>query len=202
MDFLKLALVALPFAGATLTLTPAVMAQDAEEEAAPEEGAESSGGESDDDGVRFRGGISGGGGGLFVEGLSLGLGGLDGRMGVQINDLIGVYAQPQLAIYGGTFSLGGGSASSVGGIIGGTAVADVTFIDQIFVGAGGGGGMVNSSSFAGGILHIRAGGYPLMGFGEDGIRRKGLMLSADLRLYFAGGATFISPMASIGYEAF
>lgn len=146
----------------------------------------------DADGVRFRGGVSGGGGALILDPFTFGLGGVDGHLGVQINDLIGVYAQPQLGIYGG----GGG----IGGLAGLSALVDFTFIDQIFVGAGGGFAILNSP-FAG-ELHIRAGGYPVIGFGDDNIVRQGLMLGMDFRLFFVGGTVAIAPMASIGYEAF
>jgi hypothetical protein len=44
------------------------------------------------DGVRFRGGISAGGGGLFLGDYGLGIGGVTGRLGVQVNNLIGIYA--------------------------------------------------------------------------------------------------------------
>jgi len=152
--------------------------------------------DSDDDEVRFRGGISGGGGGIFLNGYGLGLGGVDGRLGVQLMDLIGIYVQPQLGIYGGSI----GGATGIGGLIGGSAVVDFTFIDQLFVGVGGGGGILNNPAF--GEVHFRAGGYPLMGFGEDGIIRKGLMLSADVRLFFVSGTVLVSPTASIGYEVF
>jgi hypothetical protein len=152
----------------------------------------------DEDEPRFRGGISGGGGGFFIEGVAGGIGGLDGRLGVQINDLIGVYAQPQLGIYGVTLS---GFGTGIGGMVAGTVAVDFTFIDQIFVGVGGGGGILNNP--AAGELLFRAGGYPLIGFGDDGIRRKGLMLSADVRVFFvSGGLTVVSPTVNIGYEAF
>lgn len=147
----------------------------------------------DKDGVRFRGGISGGGGALIFDPFgTLGIGGLDGRLGVQINDLIGVYAQPQLGVYGG----GGG----IGGLFGTSALIDFTFIDQIFVGAGGGFAILNAP--VAGEIHIRAGGYPVIGFGDDGIVRQGLMLGMDLRIFFVSGIVAVSPMASIGYEAF
>jgi hypothetical protein len=186
MSLAKLALVGLPLVGAAMFFAFPAFAADPEPDAAG----------ADEDGVRFRGGISAGGGGLFLNSFSLGLGGVDGRLGVQINDLIGVYAQPQLAIYGGSI----GPASGVGGIVGGSGVVDFTFLDQIFVGIGGGGALINNPS--GGELHIRAGGYPVFGFGEDNIRRKGLMLGLDLRLFFVSGAVLMSPTASIGYEAF
>ena len=153
------------------------------------------------DDVRFRGGISVGGGGLFLGGYTFGLGGVDGRLGVQINDLIGIYAQPQLAIYGGSVNLGnGGSLPGVGGIVGGTALIDFTFLDRLFVGVGGGGALLNNP--AAGELHFRVGGYPVMGFGKNKIQRKGLMIGADLRVFFVSGLTLFSPTANIGYEVF
>lgn len=158
MANLKSALVLLPVTGVMLFMSSHAAAQEGEEApagaAAPEPPAEVSSEGSDDDGVRFRGGISGGGGALIGAGLTLGMGGLDGRMGVQINDLIGVYAQPQLSIYGGS----AGFIPAIGGIVGGTAVVDFTFIDQIFVGAGGGYALLNNPH--GPVVHIRAGGYP------------------------------------------
>jgi hypothetical protein len=65
----------------------------------------------------------------------------------------------------------------------------------------GGGGAILNNPFAG-ELHLRAGGYPLMGYGEDGVRRKGLMIGADVRMFFLEGYVLLSPTASIGYEAF
>lgn len=198
MANLKSALLSLPLVGAMSFISSHAIAQEGDGEEAPAgaAAAEASSEGSDDDGVRFRGGVSGGGGALIGAGLTLGMGGFDGRMGVQINDLIGVYAQPQLSIYGGS----AGFLSGVGGIAGGTAVVDFTFIDQIFVGAGAGYAVLNNPH--GPVVHIRAGGYPLFGYGEDGIRRKGLMLGADLRLHIVSGEVFVAPMASIGYEAF
>jgi hypothetical protein len=149
----------------------------------------------DKDEARFRGGISGGGGALIYAGRVAGLGGLDGRIGAQIIDLVGLYVQPHVA-------LGAGSGLFAGSL-GGTLVIDFTFIDHIFVGVGGGGGLVQfGGTEAAGMLHFRAGGYPVVGFGEDGIRRKGLMLGADVIVHFAAGQVLPSPMVSIGYEAF
>lgn len=148
------------------------------------------------DGVRFRGGISGGGGGLFVSGFAAGVGGLDGRLGVQINDLVGLYVQPQFCV--GAGKLGNGTGFT--GTAGGSLVVDFTLADRFFVGVGGGGGVINNP--AAGMVHFRVGGYPAMGYGANGIRRKGLMLGADVRIWVASGITVLSPMASIGYEAF
>jgi hypothetical protein len=41
-----------------------------------------------------------------------------------------------------------------------------------------------------------------MGRGDNGIRRKGLMLGVDFRSVFVSGATGILFMGCIGYEAF
>lgn len=150
----------------------------------------------DKDGVRFRGGVSATAGTMLISNYSGFLAGVDGRLGVQINDLIGVYAVPHLTF--GPVSVG--SASTVIGVISATTVVDATFIDQVFVGAGGGFGIVNNPS--GPVLHVRAGGYPLMGYGQNGIRRKGLMVGADMRMYFLSGATVMQLMGSVGYEAF
>jgi hypothetical protein len=154
--------------------------------------------EGDKDGVRFRGGVSGGVGAEFVSSATAIMGGVDGRMGVQINDMIGVYAQPHLSF--GSFGSGVGGFAALTGTFTGTAVVDFTFLDQIFVGGGAGFGVFNNPT--GPVVHLRAGGYPLMGHGENGIRRKGLMLGVDLRLGFITGATVVYPMGSIGYEAF
>ncbi len=156
---------------------------------------------AEQDGVRFRGGISAGGGLEMVSAgdlsVSAAMGGIDGRIGAQINDLIGVYAQPHLSF--GSFDNGLG-LGGLTGTISGTALVDFTFIDRIFVAAGAGYGVLNNPN--GPALHFRAGGYPLVGDGENGIRRKGLMVGADLRVIFVDGATAIFPMGSIGYEAF
>src|SRR5260370_22715128 len=91
------------------------------------------------DGVRFRGGISGGGGAFFGNNVTAFLGGLDGRLGVQINHLFGVYAQPHLAFGSVTER----SISGVTGVAAVTAVAELTLIDRIFIGAGAGGRVLN-----------------------------------------------------------
>lgn len=162
--------------------------------------------ELDEDGVRFRGGVSGGAGAEFIlnsgDTLTAVMGGVEGRLGVQVNDLLGIYAQLHTSL--GSFGdLGTGYAIvGVTGTAAATVLADFTFIDQIFVGAGFGYGVVNSPH--GPVVHLRAGGYPYMDFGEDGVRRKGLMLGVDLRVFILPDSDFtaVYPMAQIGYEAF
>jgi hypothetical protein len=153
--------------------------------------------EEDKDGVRLRAGVSATAGTMLISDYSGFLAGVDGRLGVQINDLIGVYAMPHLSF--GPISVGGLASIPIG-VFSTTALAEATLIDQIFVGAGGGFGIVNNPS--GPVVHVRAGGYPLMGHGENGIRRKGLMLGADMRLYFISGFTVMQVMGGVGYEAF
>lgn len=148
------------------------------------------------DGVRFRFGISGGAGPMIADGIGFTYGGADARFGAQINDLIGVYVQPQLGIYAG----GSGGFSGVGGLVGASVGADFTFIDRLFVGGGVGYAILNNPS--GAELHFRLGGYPLMSKSSVKPRRKALMLGVDFRLHFVDGYTFVAPTFGIGYEAF
>ncbi len=175
--------------------------------------------EEDKDGARFRGAVSAAFGGLLgaegpLEYTGI-LGGVNGHLGIQINDLIGVYAIPHLAFGSITASVSAGNTSveaTEGWLaVAGTAMVDFTFIDQVFVGAGGGATAhaptcTNCDGLSGGVLQFRFGGYPLMDFGDDGIRRQGLMVGGDLRVNFLSSngqsITLIQPMATIGYEAY
>lgn len=148
------------------------------------------------DGGRFRFGIALSGGGAFVSGWELGMAGLDLRFGAQINHLLGVYAQPFFMVGGGSR----GGITGVTGFAGGSVVVDATFMDRFFVGLGGGGAVLNNP--AAGFVHVRAGVYPAVGRGVNGVRRKGFMVGLDLRPFFASGITVLNVMGSIGYEAF
>jgi hypothetical protein len=148
----------------------------------------------------MRAGVSAVAGGMFLDNYSGFMAGVDGRLGVQVNHYVGVYVVPHLTFGPVKVDVGPASASTVIGLFAATAVADVTFIDHIFLGAGGGFGVVNNPS--GPVAHFRAGGYPLMGRGDNGIRRKGLMLGVDTRLYFLDGLTVMELSGGIGYEAF
>jgi hypothetical protein len=120
--------------------------------------------------------------------------GVDGRLGVQWSNWLAVYAQPHL-----TFgSLGGPSGAT--GTFSVAGMAEVTLMDRVFAGAGFGYGVFNNPS--GAMFQARAGGYPLMGRGANGIRRKGLMVGVDLRTVFLTGATGVLVLGSVGYEAF
>ena len=148
------------------------------------------------DGVRFRGGISIGGAGEFVSGFQAGMFAVDGRLGVQINKLIGIYVQPHVAI-------GQGSISGVSGTTGtfaATALIDFTIINRIFVGAGAGFAVANNPY--GAAVHFRLGGYPVMRAALDRPRRKGLMLGADMRAFFTQVGPVVEVVGSVGFEAF
>lgn len=152
---------------------------------------------------RFRGGISAGVGGFFGgytagdQTFSATLGGIDGRLGVQLNDLIGIYAQPHLSMG----SVTDGANKGLTGVLAGSVLADFTVLNRLFVGVGGGVGLLNNPS--GPMLHFRLGGYPLLAFGE-GARRKALVVAVDLRFVFLSApySTATMPFFTIGYEAF
>lgn len=155
------------------------------------------------DGMRFRFGVSGGAG-FFTAASEVGSQkvsctyyGADLRLGAQINNLIGVYAQPTLGYY----SANGSGGLAAGGLVGLAAVADVTLIDRFFVGAGVGYTVYNSP--AGVSPMLRIGGYPLMSHSDEKARRKGLMLGMDLRFTSLDGLkTIVMPTFNVGYEAF
>ena len=155
------------------------------------------------DGLRFRFGVSAGIGFFTVESevgpgeASFNYYGADLRLGAQINDLVGVYAQAPLGYY--TTDIEGVLAA--GGLLGVAVVADVTIIDRFFAGAGIGYTIYNSPAGVSPILRI--GGYPLMGRSEQKARRKGLMLGIDLRFTSLEGLkTIVMPTFNLGYEAF
>lgn len=155
------------------------------------------------DGARFRFGISGGPAFFkikddFGNSASLTYGGMDLRFGVQVNDMIGVYAQPVLGFYNAP----AGGALATGGLLGTVVAADVTLIDHIFVGGGFGYHIYNNPG--GPSLMFRAGAYPLMGRSKEKVRRKGLMLGADVRVTFLGDGLkpILMPSFNLGYEAF
>ena len=175
-----------PVAASTPAASPAQAAEGAEPEAK--------------DGLRFRGGISLGGGLEKVSIVSGPMVGVDGRLGVQVNNLLAIYAQPHLSFGSLSASAGGTTVSGATGTFAVAAMADVTLIDHLFVGAGFGYGILNNPK--GPMFQARLGGYPLMTRGENGIRRKGLMIGGDFRSIFITGATGIMLMAAIGYEAF
>jgi hypothetical protein len=159
------------------------------------------------DGGRFRFGINATAGLESVSGSSVGsstvsggMFGLDLRLGWQFSNLLAIYAQPHLSFGSLSTSQGNASYSGFTGTIVGTIMGELTFMDRFFAGAGFGYGMFNNPS--GFALDFKAGGYPLMGHGSNGIRRKGLMVGLDFRPVFLSGATGLLVMGCIGYESF
>jgi hypothetical protein len=174
------------------------------------------------DGVRFRGGVALEGGGILVPDIiNLGMAGIQGQLGVQINNSFGAYVVPSFAVVVGDM---------YGIHLGAAALFDYTFLDNLLtVGAGpdvaalaafgapaaGIGIAAAGGSLYGGRLHFAV--HPAVGIGANGIRRKAFTIAVDVRLY-GGGAGFASsgtagatakvadfvaaPSLSIGYTAF
>jgi hypothetical protein len=97
-------------------------------------------------------------------------------------------------------SVAGAEISGGTGTFIATVMGEVTLSDRFFAGGGFGYGVFNNPS--GPAIDLRAGGYPLVGRGDDGIRRKALMVGVDFRTVFLDGATGILFMGCLGYEAF
>jgi hypothetical protein len=171
------------------------------------------------DGARFRGGVALEGGALIVpSAFSVGVAGVQGQLGAQINNNWGVYAVPSFDIVFG----------SVGGVnLGFAVMVDYTLDDTLtfgvgpdtdaFLAIGGGGG---TGAAVGGALYgarLHFGWNPVISHNETKARRKALTIGVDVRLLggaaafasvsnsstSAGGGTFVlSPMLTIGYNAF
>ncbi len=171
------------------------------------------------DGARFRGGVALEGGALIVPGIfSVGVVGVQGQMGAQINNEFGVYAVPSFDVVFG----------AVGGVnLGFAIMVDYTLDDSLtfgvgpdvdaFAAFGGGGGTVTA---AGGALYgarLHFGWNPALSHETNRARRKALTIGVDVRLLgggagfasgssstsSAGGGTFVlAPMLTIGYNAF
>jgi hypothetical protein len=172
------------------------------------------------DGGRFRGGIALEGGALIVPGsFSVGLAGVQGQLGGQINNNWGVYAVPSFDIVFG----------SVGGInLGAAIMVDYTLDDTLTFGVGPDtdafvafGASNGTGSVAGGALYgarLHFGWNPALSHETYRARRKALTIGVDVRLMGGGvgGATVTSggggsasasnfaliPMLTIGYNAF
>jgi hypothetical protein len=170
------------------------------------------------DGPRFRGGINLEGGALIVPGLvSLGSIGLQGQLGVQINDQWGVYAIPSFDVLFGKL---GGIALGFGALVDWTPPGV-----PISIGAGpeaGWAGALNTCDpnlgcavngfggvFYGGRLHFAY--YPVIV--RYPYRRRALAIGADFRFLAGDFGTVmpgvvkvtdigISPVVFIGYTAF
>ncbi len=163
-----------------------------------------------DDRVRFRGGVSAAGGVLVAPetDVALGTAGIQGEVGVQFNDFIGVSWVPQVDL---------GLGSGVGGLNLSTAVLlDINPIDFITLGIGPDVGVFaavgNDEAAAGANFggRFRFQVHPLIIEGRHG-RRSALTVGADLRVLDGGtlsssrydtrGFVF-QPMLTLGYTAF
>ena len=157
------------------------------------------------DGPRFRFGASAGPG-FFKVKTEIGPGemsckyvGADLRLGAQINDLVGVYAQPTLGYYATGDETEG--VLAIGGLVGIAALLEFTFMDRFFAGAGIGYTVYNNPAGISPLL--RFGGYPLVSRSKKKIRRKGLMVGIDLRMTkLEGLKNIFMPTLNVGYEAF
>lgn len=188
----------------SLESTPEAAQEGATPEAAQETTAEPTDSAAADGG-RFRFGINGALGleSVSASGMSISgaMYGFDLRLGWQFNHLLAIYVQPHLS-----FGSLGSEVESVGAVSGFTGtfvttiLGEATFLDRFFAGAGIGYGIFNNPS--GFALDLKAGGYPLMGRGENGVRRKGLMVGLDFRTVFLEGATGLLIMGCVGYESF
>ncbi|HEY4119715.1 MAG TPA: hypothetical protein VGM56_17730 [Byssovorax sp.] len=174
-------------------------------------------------GVRFRGGIAGEGGMLFstgIGGATLGVAGIQGQAGVQITNLVGVYAVPSADLVFGDLT---------GLNLGGAVLVDFTIVDRVAIGGGPEVGAFvalsqkgtkdagAAAAVYGGRVHV--GVYP---FGGGSGKRSGLEIGADLHLdtgpiesgtvslkrglpsgfNTATSHFLLAPMLTIGYASF
>jgi len=175
------------------------------EESVPDQASSATGSDSSDGARRRR--LTAAMGGLesvsddYGNKLSAPMGGLDVAFGTQINDIIGIYVPLHLSF--GVFQ-GVGTAAGLPlgatGTLAATVVVDATLIDRVFIGGGAGVGILNNPT--GPCVHLRAGGYPLVSRVEGTNRRKGLAVSADLRLIYTKYYKGTFPGVSIGYASF
>jgi hypothetical protein len=177
------------------------------------------------DGPRFRGGIALEGGTLIDSGTNVGAIGPVGQLGVQINNLVGIYAVPGFDIL---FGPAGGIDLTF------AVMADFTILnDQLTLGAGLDSGVFAAFGSGAGLAgagygaRLHAAWNALVSRGANGVRRRGLVIGLDLRMLVGpeasvstsgcGAATELgancnaqasengfvfSPMLSIGYQAF
>lgn len=158
------------------------------------------------------------------DGATAGVSGVRGQLGVQINDLVGIYAAPFFDIMFG----------DVGGVsIGSALMVDFTLMDN-FLTVGGGAavgaflglgadtsgttGTVSGLAGAGMGGRIRVAVNPIVKRGLDGVRRKALTIAASMDILSGGAAdgtagtdgsasggassVILSPTVSIAYQAF
>ena len=162
------------------------------------------------DGVRFRGGIAAEGGMFWVVDTNrIPLIGLQGHVGVQINNRVGIYAAPSFDYFVGNLKGINPSAAVLVDYTFGRFTAGIGphveyfSASSPFSGTGGG---------VGARIHLA--GYPVLNLGEDHIRRNALVIGIDIKIMIwnmtltAGertdsfGGSVVEPMLTIGYQAF
>jgi hypothetical protein len=162
---------------------------------------------------RFRWGISGAGGPILGA-YSGGAGGIDARFGMQMSQLLGVYAQPILLAGAGVSADAKGASATGLALYGFGAMVDTTLANLFYVAAGPellfGGVGTAAASANGGTARASASTGPFFslaartGFAFGSARpdrRKAFTLGLDMHVVFAGGAAVL-PMLGLGYEAF
>ena len=124
--------------------------------------------------------------------------GVDWRIGAVITEAISVHWHSHLSF--GTASVGGGSGAT--GNFATAVVGEYTFPMRLFVGAGGGYGVLNNPN--GPLAELRAGYYPFKKTSAGKARR--LNVALDARWYFvddAGTGITVTHIAlTLGYDRF
>jgi hypothetical protein len=165
--------------------------------AAPAAPAESS------DGVTLRNGFSLSAGEEFgtttqMQSFSGQLFGVDWRIGAQINKAFAVYLDSHLSF--GTVGPAQGSGGGVTGNFASALMGEYTLPMRLFVGAGGGYGVLNNPN--GPLLAARVGYYPFANTAQGKSRRMNIAL--DTRFYMVGDpyGTVSQVSLSLGYDRF
>jgi hypothetical protein len=161
---------------------------------------------------RFRWGISAAGGPMLGA-YSGGAGGIDARFGMQMSQLLGLYAQPILLAGAGVSADAKGASATGLALYGIGAMVDTTLANLFYV-AGGPellfGGVGSAAASANGASSASASTGPFFslaartGFAFGSARpdrRKAFTVGLDMHLVFAGGVAVL-PMLGLGYEAF
>jgi hypothetical protein len=144
--------------------------------------------------VRFRGGIAAGPTVIVVPDV-LGGGGLRARLGIQINDALGLHADPSVVAFANNGELG---------MLAGLAfMGDVTVGDVLTAGAGPSLQAVADGNGNFGIGPRVSVGVHLLGDrGADRVRRTSLFLAVEADLLFGPPEPLVAPSLLLGYEAF
>ena len=122
--------------------------------------------------------------------------GVDWRIGAKLSDAVAVYLHSHISF--GTASVG--MSSGVTGNLAAAVMGEYTFPFRVFVGAGGGYGVLNNPS--GPLAELRAGYYPFKNNSDSKVRR--LNVALDARWYFPGAPvnTVTHIALSLGYDRF